>query len=197
MAVITVSRQLGSHGSAVAEAVAARLGYRLVGRELINQAAVAAGVPAAALAEIDELGLLGIQLRAEEHQVYRETVATLMQKMATAGNVVIVGRAGQVVLKDRPQTLHVQIVAPFAIRAHRVAKDEQIRLEAAIARVRQCDLVRSRYLRRHYNVDWTDPNLYDLVVNTARIPVAVAVEIICHATQLLRERASAKEEGSK
>ncbi len=44
-----------------ARAVAERLGLRLIGRELINRAARAAGVPEVALAEIDELGLLGVK----------------------------------------------------------------------------------------------------------------------------------------
>ena len=53
MAVITLSREMGSLGDDIARAVAARLGLRLVGRELINRAAKEAGAPEVALAEID------------------------------------------------------------------------------------------------------------------------------------------------
>jgi len=61
MAVITVSRQLGSLGCDIANSVAQRLGYRMVWRKLINQAARQARTPEMALEMLDELGLLGLR----------------------------------------------------------------------------------------------------------------------------------------
>jgi len=45
MSVITVSRQLGSLGTTLGRQVAARLGYRMVQRELINRAVVLRQMP--------------------------------------------------------------------------------------------------------------------------------------------------------
>ena len=75
MPVVTLSREMGSGGNDIAQAVAGRLGLRLVGREIINQAAIQAGVPEVALAEIDELGLLGMRPSAAALRIYRETAA--------------------------------------------------------------------------------------------------------------------------
>src|SRR4030043_494138 len=56
MTVITLSRQLGSHGREVADEVARALNLRLIDAETINRAAQQAGVPERALAEMEHEG---------------------------------------------------------------------------------------------------------------------------------------------
>ena len=181
MATITISRQMGSLGRDTANAVGARLGYRVVWRELINQAAQRAGQPEVALATIDELGLLGLNPPADAVRAYNRAVAAVMGELVAEGNVVIVGRAGQIVLRDQPGVLHVRIVAPVEVRAVRIAQQHGISLEAALAQVEASDRNRRDYLKRFHLAHWDDPELYDLIINTARIPVDMAVEMICWA----------------
>ena len=85
MPVITLSREMGSGGDDIAVEVARRLGLRLAGRDVINQAARQAGVPDVALADIDELGLLGVKPGRQALQRYRETAEQLIGEMADAG----------------------------------------------------------------------------------------------------------------
>jgi cytidylate kinase len=113
MDVITISRQLGSLGSDVANEVVRRLGFQLVWRDLINQAAIRAGAPDVALATIDDLGLLGISPSAAEQRAYIHAVQAVMEELAHTGSVVIVGRAGQMILRNWPNVLHIQVVAPL------------------------------------------------------------------------------------
>ncbi len=181
MAAITISRQMGSLGSEVAQAVAGRLGYRLVWRELIDQAGRRAGAPEVALATIDELGLLEVKLSALACRAYRQAMHQVALELAAEGNAVLVGRACQVLLRQRPDVLHVRLIAPAGLRAERVARRHGIPLAAARAQVEASDRYRSRYLRRFYRVDWDDPALYDLVINTERIAPAAAAELVCQA----------------
>lgn len=181
MSVITISRQMGSLGRDVAGAVGARLGYRVVWRDLINRAAARAGQPELALAAIDDLGLLGLNPPASAVESYNQAVQAVMRELADAGNVVIVGRAGQIILRSRPGVLHVRVVAPEAVRAGRVARHQGISLDAALAQVQASDHNRREYLKRFHHCRWDDPDLYDLVINTARITVEAAAEIICSA----------------
>ncbi|MFZ3080010.1 MAG: cytidylate kinase family protein, partial [Bellilinea sp.] len=102
MDVITISRQLGSLGFQVGQAVAAKLNYRLVWRDLINQAAIRSGAPEIALAMIDELNLLGLTPSTDQFNAYFRVVGQVIHELAAAGGIVIVGRAGQVVLRDEP-----------------------------------------------------------------------------------------------
>lgn len=183
MPVITLSRELGSGGDEIAVAVAERLGLRLAGREVINRAARQAGVPEVALAEIDELGLLGVKPAAEALRLYRETVAQVINELADTGNLLLVGRGGQVVLADRPGVLHVRVIAPRAQRVACVQARCNLPAEIAAARVDASDRARADYLRRHHNVRADDPTLYDLVLNMARLSVPTAVDLICLAAE--------------
>jgi cytidylate kinase len=178
MAAITVSRQLGSLGFEVAQTAADLLGYRLVWRDLINQAARIAGSPETALAAIDDLGLLGICPSPEACQAYRQAVQQIMQELANQGNVVIIGRAGQMILGGWSEVLHVRVIAPRPLRIERLAARQEISPECALAQIEASDRRRRSYLKRFYNVQWDDPNLYDLVINTAHLAPTAAAQLI-------------------
>jgi cytidylate kinase len=185
MAVITLSRELGSRGDDIARLVAERLSLRLVGRDLINRAAREAGAPEVALAEIDELGLLGVKPSAMALRLYQEKVAAVIHEMAAAGDVLLLGRGGQVVLAERPDALHVRIIAPRALRLAQVQSACRVSAEVAAARIDASDAARAGYLKRHFGVRGDEAHLYDLVINMAHLNVPVAVELVCLAAARL------------
>jgi cytidylate kinase len=188
MPVITLSREIGSRGDDVAVAVADRLKLRLVGRELINQAARQAGVPEVALAEIDELGLLGVKPGREALRQYRETAERVIGELAAKGDVFLVGRGGQVALSGQSGVLHVRIIAPRPERIRCVQERCRVSAEAAAARVATSDRARAAYLRRHYGARWDDPQWYDLIINLARLGVVEAADLICLAATQTSQR---------
>lgn len=179
MAVITVSRHLGSLGSITAQRVAEHLGYRIIGRELINQAALRSGSPEVALADIDELNLLGVNPTVDAMLAYIGAVKSVVEELAREGNIVIVGRGGQVILNERPDVLRVLITAPLPLRAQRIAERQAIPLPAARAQVEASDRHRRLFLKRFYNIQWDNPDLYDLVINTGHISADTATDILC------------------
>ncbi len=183
MAVITISRQMGSLGRQVAEEIGRCLSYRVVWREVINEAASRAGVPEVALATIDELDFLGLRPSVNARKAYHEAVRDIMIELAEEGNVVIVGRAGQVILRGSPNVLHVRIYAPLDLRVERVTQRHNVSLEAARAQVLASDQARTRYLKRYYQARWDDPHLYDLMINTERLDKVTAAHIVCKALE--------------
>lgn len=184
MEVITFSRQLGSLGFQVAKVVAERLNYRLVWRDLINQAAIRAGAPEVALAMLDEFNLLGIAPTQQQFTDYIRVVGQVIRELADEGKIVIVGRAGQVLLQDDPRILHVRVVAPIEVRVERLVNARGILLESAQAQIQASDRARKNYLRRFYHVNWEDSSLYDIILNTGRISVAAAADTICQIAHL-------------
>jgi cytidylate kinase len=185
MPVITLSRELGSRGDNVAMAVAEQLDLRLVGRELINRAARAAGAPEVALAEIDELGLLGVKPSPAAVRLYTQKVAEVIRELADRGNLLVVGRGGQVVLAGEPRVLHVRVIAPRPMRLQVVQERCHVTPEAAAARIEASDKARAAYLRRHLGVRWDSASLYDLVLNMAHLSVEAAADVICLAANRL------------
>src|SRR5512139_1097404 len=143
MTVITLSREMGSRGDDVAVAVAERLALRLVGREMINRAAQDAGAGEVALAELDELGLLGVKPSMASQQRYREKIVEIIEAQAAEGEVLLVGRGGQVVLGQRRDVLHVRITAPRDLRCKMVQARCKVSAEVADARVSASDTARA------------------------------------------------------
>lgn len=181
MAVITISRQLGSLGCEIADEISNCLGYKIVYREIINQAAIQAGVPEVALATIDDLDLLGIRPSLESRNAYHHAVREIMHNLAHEGNIVIIGRAGQVVLRGMLHTIHVRLYAPLEIRIARISERHKISADAARSQVIASDQSRSRYLKRFYKTNWDDPNLYDIMINTARLSPKSVASVICES----------------
>jgi cytidylate kinase len=197
MPVITLSRELGSRGDDVAMAAAERLGLRLVGRELINRAARAAGAPEMALAEIDELGLLGVKPSAAAVRLYAQKVAEVIRELAARGDLLVVGRGGQVVLADEPGVLHVRVTAPRLLRLQVVQQRCRVTPEAAAARIDASDKARAAYLRRAHGVRWDAAGLYDMVLNLAHLSVKDAAEVICLAAARIANETPAENRGGR
>ena len=186
MSAITVSRQMGSRGDELALRVAERLGWRRVCRDLINQAARTAGVPQVALAEIDELGFLGLRTSAKEWEAYQSQVERILRELADQGSVVIVGRGGQVVLRGRPDVLHVRVVAPFELRVAQLRGERNVSEDSARACLEASDRARTRYLRRSHDVRLDDPALYHLTVNTGLLDLSQAVDLVVRAVRAIK-----------
>ena len=114
---------------------------------------------------------------------YVRMVGLVIRGLAHEGDVLILGRGGQMLLKNHPTALHVQTVAPFAQRVEVVAARYGLSARAAQQRVRASDRARADYLRRYHDVDWLDPTHYHLVLNTASLPAPAAVQLIISAEQ--------------
>ena len=185
MSAITISRQMGSQGDELASQVAERLGWRRVCRDLINQAAIEAGVPQVALAELDELGFFGLRPRAKDWQAYRHQVERIITDLADKGAVVIVGRGGQMVLRGRPDVLHVRIIAPLETRVTQLQRAKNISAESARAILEASGKGRARYIRRSYGISLDDPTLYHVVINTGLLELSQATNLVVQALNQL------------
>jgi cytidylate kinase len=114
---------------------------------------------------------------------YVRMVGLVIRGLAHEGNVLILGRGGQMLLKNYPGALHVQTVAPFTKRVEVVMSRYGLSEREAQQRVRASDRARFDYLRRYHDVDWLDPTLYHLVLNTASLPGPATVKLIVAAHQ--------------
>jgi CMP/dCMP kinase len=114
---------------------------------------------------------------------YVRMVGLVIRGLAHEGNVLILGRGGQMLLKNHPTALHVQTVAPFVQRVEAVASRYGLSVRAAGQRVRASDRARADYLRRYHDVDWLDPTVYHMVLNTGCLPAPTAVQLIIEAQQ--------------
>jgi cytidylate kinase len=204
VAIITISREFGAGGSSVARILAADLAADVVDGALVAEVARRLAVPESDVEREDErpetfvdrllLALtylgpaqdLAWQPRAGERVVEprREIVRLtrdLIREAARVGNAVIVGRGGAFILRDHPSALHVFLHAPDPVRLDTVRSRLYLTEQAARQRMRKVDADRAAYIRQLYHADWRDIANYDLAINTGRIGVSQAADLIIGA----------------
>jgi hypothetical protein len=185
---ITVSREFGSLGSAVAEQVASALCFSFWDREIVQLVARQSGAEEVLVASLDErtrssieefVGelLLGIEGTVAE---YVRHVVRIVQTLERHGSAVIVGRGAQFVASP-DRILRVRVICPRELRVARIAELLHISMRDAHDHVCQMDRERSSFVRDHFHRNVADPCYYDLVINTARTPVSAAADMILAA----------------
>ena len=204
---ITFSVQIGSRGFEIARLVAERLKYRYYDWEVTSQAAREAGVSpqTVAAAEQSTSGLKRIMerlfaasafvpddttlegphtatmeaaIRTLTSDDYRSLIEQIVADLAAQGDAVIVGHAAQLVLKQNEGVLKVLVCGSPAARSARLAADEHMTPEAAAASVQESDRERINFFKQVYKVDLLDARLYDLCLNTDRLTVEAAVDLV-------------------
>jgi cytidylate kinase len=192
MAVITISRHPGSLGDTVARGIADRLHYRLVERaELVILAERIGGSDMAwdRAPELRERSPSFWERLNEERRRYASVLRRVTTQLAEEGDVVIVGLGGGQLLKGLSNVLRLQIVAPMEVRLERVMERGFDDVPGPLSRDRARDLIRSRdrdttgYMRYLFNIDWLEPQNWDLIINTGRFSVDETVEIVASVVQ--------------
>ena len=184
MAVITISRQLGSAGDYIANMVASMLSYKLVNKRNILMEAQRRGMIESGAADGISEGkppLLERFIRSKSRAVY--AIRTLMQETAIEGNAVILGRGGYVELINRSDVLKIRIIAYFETRIARIMKENEVGKAQAREMLKKSDKERSGYVKHFFLMDSSNPELYDIVINTTSISPDAAVRLIVQAVR--------------
>lgn len=186
MAIITVSRTPGSRGDELAQAVAERLGYRLVRRQELARLAAELGGPDAweRSPELRERSPSFWERLNEERRRYAAVLRGVVLHLAQADRAVVVGLGVGQLLKDLGGVLRLQVVAPLDVRLQWLQErgdDEQpgpLSREQARDRLRHLDREAAGYMRYLFNIDWLEPHHWDLVINAGRLASPAAVEMV-------------------
>ncbi len=210
---LTFAVQVGSGGIEIARGVAAALRYSYYDWEVTSAAARLAGVSpemvaaaerapsllerimerllaTGAYSEDEGLSRLSAAtmasaIRSLDSQHYREVIENAVGELADRGKAVIVGHAGQVVLRNRAGVLKVLVRGSAPVRAERLAQDEGLSLDQALAAVRESDQERKGFFRRVYGIDLLDASHYDLALSVDEISREAAVALILEAASAL------------
>jgi cytidylate kinase len=192
MALVSFSREEGSLGGLVAREVAARLGYRVLDlKALLDEAQVYGGIKQSAPELLErQPGLL--ERLDRERRRYSVLLRAVVYGAALDDNVVFLGRGVGMLLGDLSHALRVLVVAPQDTRIARVmrqgvsARPGPKSREEAEDIVRRADRDRAGYLRYLFHVDWLNPQIHDLVINTASLGVPSATEAVILAMQRMQ-----------
>ena len=189
MNVITITREYGAGGSEVAEKLAETLGWELLDRELLHQAAQVEHVPDAELERLDEKAItMADRFRLHPpHQKYLHGLTEAARQAAQRGNVVLVGRGAGTSWARRPMSFICGSSHRETGAAERMARLEGWSLEQARARCLEMDRTRELFTRYFFGDAAVQPAQYDLVVNTARVPLE---DVACVVAAIVRPGAA-------
>ncbi len=203
MAIIAISRQMGSEGYTIAAAAAKALNYDYVDRQTIVTAAKAYDVRAEDLARIADQHLLGWQAFNEEKLRYRTFLDAAYYRFAEKDNVVTAGRGIVTLVHGISHALRIRIIAPFEARVARTMKKENLDHAKATHMVHQYDQDVTARISYLFGPAWMIPENYDLVINTVHDDPALYADIVVsvashprfratpESTQMMRDRSLA------
>ena len=184
MAIVTIAHETGSGGPEIGIELAKRLGWRFLDREMLPEAAQRYGVGEDKLAELDEKKPSLFERFDVETRQYITVIQSAILDAAEQDNVVINSRGSQVLLRGISHVLKVFVIAPFELRVKRVMKkmsaqaQEGVDVRTTLEMVRHSDQEKRGRTRYLYDVDFGDSALYDLVLNTEKLTVDAAVEVL-------------------
>lgn len=184
MAIIVISTQMGAGGPEIGMALAQRLGYRYVDQELLQDAGRRYGLAEERLSQLDESKPTIFERFDAETRHYLTVLQTTLLELAELDNAIFMRGGGQWLLRGVPHVLRVRVVAPFELRVRQWIKrvaamtGETPNQRAAAEFVRRDDTEKSGRMRYLYEVDISDPMLYDLIVNTEHLHYEAIVNLL-------------------
>lgn len=191
MAIIAISRQVAAHGDEVAEILAKRMGYKFVTRKEIEARIVELGFPREKLSKYDERKPGFFASLARDRDDYLCYAQYAILEAAEQKNVIIIGRGAWAVLQGVPNCISVRLIADERTRIGRLRAEFGWTEKQAIQRIQESDTNRAGFHSSFYNVNINDDAMFHMVLNTARMELEVAANLIAG---LVEEKVTVKQE---
>lgn len=178
MPIVAITREMGSLGKDVADGLGAFLGLPVIYHELIEPTADRMRVRKSHVKRLlDGDANLFERLTADKTSLSIFSADEILASALQGRGAVIRGWGATQLLREVPHAVCVRVCAPFELRRTRMLE----RLgtgdaEAVTKEIRHNDEAHGAIMRRHFALQWTDPENYDLVLNTQRVSVAECVD---------------------
>ncbi len=189
---IALSRQAGSRGAEIAQAVGAKLGWSVFDHELLDRIGQEKGLQAQLLERLDERHMSWLEEMATAFALHSASAETrylrslleLFASLSRAGHCVIVGRASAQVL-PADTTLRVRIIAPRADRIAQVQRSKHLSAAEAERWVDRTDQERRGFTQHYFRKDPWAAECYDLILESSRLGIETCADLIARAAQAL------------
>lgn len=196
--VITIGRSYGAGGRSVGKLLAERLNIPYYDAALLEEAAKSSGLSQKYMESIDEKPI-------EPHMLYQYTgfisdrrdsmeglanqaQSEIIERVASEGPCVIVGRRADQILKEHENVFNVFITASAEARVRRVSQRDKLTEQESVKKIARVDKARAAYYYQHSGKEWGAAASYDLSVDTDKLGIDGAVDMIIAAVQKIEKR---------
>ncbi|CAH2030370.1 cytidylate kinase family protein [Trichlorobacter ammonificans] len=181
MAIITISREMGTGAYSIAQELAKKLKYTLVDGPRLAACAADYGLSVDLLQSVDEKPPSYNTVEDRQRAACLNRIELILLDYARKGNVILYGRGAQDLLRGCGNLLRLRFIADFDERVERFAEREWIDPDLARELIRRSDHQRGGFIHYYFNRDWNDPLEYDLIFNTMRLSPAAIIDSVMSA----------------
>ena len=197
MTVIAMTREMGAAGKDVAAGLAKRLGSAVVQHEIIEPLADKMRVRKSHVVRLIE-GKAGIleRLTADHTSMSIYTAEETVEMVGKQQHGTVIRTWGAThLLRPIQHVICVRVCSPIDVRIKRMMERLDTPDRDFVEReIRMSDEAHTAIMRRHFGVDWQDSALYDLVLNTERVPID---ECVSEIERLVEDNAFKQTEESR
>lgn len=184
MSLITISQNLGSGGMSIARTVAEGLDLELYDDDKLQEEALKMGIQSEDLKNIDEKmpGLFD-RILGRKPEIYLDFMEAIVYEVSRRGSGVIIGHCSQMLLRDFGCAMHIFVHASEDTRVRNLMEIQKVSRDTALKLIRKNDQQRSGFFKYNFQMDLSDPSLYDLTINTEKIGNEAAAKFIIDLAQ--------------
>lgn len=184
--VITITRQFGSMGRAIAQDLSEKLNIEFYDRDIVDMASQKMGLPISTISKMEdgsskyskERFPLGHSDSQEiQDKIFRVQRQIILDK-ADAGNCIIVGRCSDAILADAPNHLHIYTYAPYEKRLKNCVELLGMTYDEAVKMIHDIDKARIKYHKLYAGFLPNDEDHKDLMINTSSLPLPQIADCI-------------------
>lgn len=193
MAILTISREYGSGGREIGQAVAKLLGYEYINKEkILDDIRSEGGKWEQWARDLDE----HCPSLWEKYDWSFRGFAALVQRHvlhhALNDKAVIIGRGGNFLLKGIPYAYRIRVIAPMEARVGLIMKREMVDKDTARWLAEKTDSERACFIHTIYGKRWDDAAEYDRIYDTSAQPIEMIAKQVRDAL-VERERSNTEE----
>ena len=190
MAVLTISREIGSGGWEIGRKVAEKTGYHFADKQIMLEVFRQYGFEP--FDKVYESPSSFWDMFDDMRQMTLQNLNTVIETLAQHGNIVIVGRGSFAVLADLVDVVNVRVQAPFEWRLERFMKEQnQLGVDEAEELLADRGEARAAFVESTYNVPWDAASNFDLVINTEKVALDLAASWLVDVLKSLEGRDTA------
>lgn len=198
---ITINREFGSGGRLIGEALAKKLGVRLVDKLILEEAAKAMKMSPNYLKQFEEkapsiwdgFNYSGSSFHGMSIPLYCNKVTNnelyimeteLIRKLSQEGACVFIGRCANYLLKDELGCISIFLYGDMPSRIKKLTEKYGFIKEKNIEKeVEKIDKQRANYYKMYTGENWRNMKQYDLCIDTSKLGIDDIVEIIYRYVQ--------------
>ena len=185
MPIVAMTREMGSLGKDVAAAVSARLGKPLIHHEIIDPLADKMRLRKSHVIRfLDGKANIWERLTTDKTSLSIFTADETVRLVESGDVAVIRGWGSAHLLRRIPHVICVRVCAPLNLRAQRMMQ----RLDTddcgfVVNEIKLSEEAHGAITRRHFGINWQDPEQYDLVLNTERLSIEECADEVMGLTR--------------